>query len=118
MSLSQYFKWIHSMWRGDFSGLHVSGSWARNECEVVWKASKCNSAENNDIPKIDDRGIGLQVAMEKHRILYLKPLLLIKELLLQKIRGGNLLFQLYVVLNPGNLRELYKESNRNNKIMW
>lgn len=89
--LSQYFKWIHSMWRGDFSGLHVSGSWARNECEVVWKASKCNSAENNDIPKtIDDRGSGLQVAMEKHRILYLKPLLLMKELLLQKIRDGKL----------------------------
>ena len=40
MLLSQCFKWIHSMWRGDFSGQQVSGSWARNECEVVWKKVK------------------------------------------------------------------------------
>ena len=42
---------------------------------------------NNDIPKIDDRGIELQVAREKHKILCSKSVLLIKELLLQKISG-------------------------------
>ena len=40
MLLSQCFKWIHGMWRGNFSGQQVSGSWARNEYEVVWKKVK------------------------------------------------------------------------------